>query len=70
MTKQLDKLTPEQTHALVAFSRRWGNKWKEHLMERWLNGSYRPEDDIPQLQRIRNTLGPSWLAKLPTKLEV
>jgi hypothetical protein len=51
-------LTPEQRTALEAFAAEHGRLWKSRLRDQWMNASATPE-----LHRLRNTHGPSWLAR-------
>jgi hypothetical protein len=57
--------TPEQIAALRTFAEMNGRKWKSALLDLWMNGG--DVVSIPTggcyLRQVRNTLGPSWLAK-------
>jgi hypothetical protein len=58
--------TPEQLTALRAFARFYGRTWKSRLRQCWMTVDYRelPSSiDYGHLQRLRNTLGPSWLVR-------
>lgn len=62
-------LSPEQYRALAFFARDYGHgrRWREALHSCWETGryySFTPTDERATLQSIRNTLGPSGLAKL------
>lgn len=50
-------LTPEQSAALARFAASHGLGWKAVLRAQWTAASAEPE-----LHRLRNTHGPSWLA--------
>lgn len=64
------QLMPDQAEALDRFASQWGRSrrpaWRHVLRSCWATGRW-PEwvsdDDRARLQRVRNTLGPSWLAK-------
>ena len=59
------ELTPDELEAVKAFAAEFGRTWKERLaMDYWY--SARPYVDragfeYPELHRLRNQLGPSWL---------
>jgi hypothetical protein len=57
-TSTYPALTAEQTKALTAFVVRSGRFWKVSLRHAWEAGTVGPE-----LQQLRNTHGPRWLAK-------
>jgi len=52
--------TPEQMEALRNYASKNGRSWREKLSSSWMRGG----DHGPELQRARNTLGPSWLGKV------
>lgn len=54
-----EPLTAEQKDALRAFAQQNGRLWKEKLSDKWYSASA-----DPILHGLRNTHGPSWLAKL------
>jgi hypothetical protein len=66
-------LTAPELEAVTAFATDFGRGWKEKLaFTYWYNARlYRARDgrEYPILHRLRNELGPSWLAgfKLPKK---
>jgi len=55
--------TPEQLAALSAYARKYGNTWKQSLNHAWATGRDAHEPDGHLLRQLRNTFGPSWLAK-------
>jgi hypothetical protein len=59
-------LLPEELEALKVFADQYGKKWKEKLsMVYWYNARIfidRNGFEYPELHRLRNELGPSWLA--------
>ena len=65
------ELEADELEALKTFAAENGKKWKEVLaFKYWYNARvYRANDgkERPALHRLRNDLGPSWLAKF--KLE-
>jgi hypothetical protein len=60
MTKQL---TGDQLAALHTYAKENGDRWKMHLLSDWERGRI----DVPELQQIRNTFGPSWLRRFKLK---
>lgn len=50
-------LTGEELAAIRAFAARHGRCWKAELNRQWMNASASTD-----LHRLRNRLGPSWLA--------
>lgn len=56
-------LTKEQTIALNEWIESRGRSWKSKLHTAWQTGNYYGFAGKNVLQRIRNTLGPSWLKK-------
>lgn len=60
---ELQKPTPEQLKALEKFAAIHGRNWKAPLREAWMTGDYDGFKESNYLQQLRNTLGPSWLAK-------
>ncbi len=62
-------LTSEQLNALEKARCHFGRRWKAELSACWARSSYPIElcDVDAQLQRIRNTIGPSGLARLRLK---
>lgn len=50
-------LTAAQVIALRAFKQEHGRNWKAKLTDLWYNG----KPIAPELQQVRNTLGPHWL---------
>jgi hypothetical protein len=59
----LGKLSVPELTALVRFARAHGRFWKRNLCDAWANGRDEREDDASDLRRVRNTIGPSGLAK-------
>ncbi|KKN96135.1 hypothetical protein LCGC14_0170640 [marine sediment metagenome] len=57
-------LTQEQVDALTRFKAAKGRTWKNRLIELWSSGQDASSQDGALLRQIRNTLGPSGLAKL------
>jgi len=49
---------PEQIDALRAYRDLHGRRWKGRLLAEWLSST---GDEGPELRRVRNTFGPSWL---------
>jgi hypothetical protein len=64
MTTIHESLTVQQQNAIEQFICRSGRCWKDALRECWMTGRYPSECDSASLQQIRNTLGPSWLARV------
>lgn len=60
----MNKLTTEQTIALIEWSKFCGRTWKSELRIAWMNGDYQGFANSGPLQQIRNTFGPSWLVNL------
>ena len=62
----VDKLTDDQSEALKKARHHFGRCWKDGLRKCWQNGNYpfALREVVPQLQYLRNTLGPSGLSKL------
>lgn len=51
----------------IAFNKK---TWRYDLCVAWMQGNYRTfgwDDMAGELQQIRNTLGPSWLARVSLK---
>ncbi len=67
MTKKIP--SPEQILTLQAWARSNGRTWKQALRAAWESGNYQGFAAYPYLQQVRNTFGPSWLArfKLPAE---
>ena len=51
--------TPQQLAALTEYAEQKGLHWKDALRQDWL----KPDAVGPELQRLRNQLGPEWLSK-------
>lgn len=67
MSKQKYRdLSAGELEALKAFADQYGKKWKEKLsMVYWYNARIfvdRNGFEYPELHRLRNEFGPSWLA--------
>jgi hypothetical protein len=58
----------EQADALRHWANVEGKNWKEALLNAWFNGGDHIRHYSYHLQRIRNTLGPSWLHQLKADL--
>lgn len=56
-------LTTEEEAALLAWADDHAPRWKAALRDAWDTGNYGGSEHDAALQRIRNTLGPSWLVK-------
>ena len=56
MTKEL---SAEQHQALQAYAKQHGRTWRSRLSNEWMKASA-----SPILHGLRNTHGPSWLAKV------
>ena len=55
--------TAVQMRSIREFAARNGRDWKPKLLNVWFNGKYDwDRDDSANLQQVRNTLGPDWLA--------
>ena len=57
--------TAGETGALLRYAALNGRRWKAALQHDWETGQYRvigEDEDRGFLQRLRNRLGPSWLA--------
>ena len=63
----MNQPTPEQQAALDRFRVKHGRRWKAWLRASWSSGVYPiyacENGDDALLQQVRNTLGPSWLAR-------
>jgi len=56
------ELTADQLRAVIAYARENGPRWKSALRSDWYSASARIRGEVsPELQQIRNSLGPSWL---------
>ena len=53
-------ISDDQMSALKNYSEKHGPSWKDKLQTSWMKGG----DHGPELQRLRNTVGPSGLAKI------
>ena len=64
MTKR--ELNDNELTALQAFAAHYGRKWKDELaFTYWYNARLfcdRAGKEYPELHRLRNDLGPKWLA--------
>jgi hypothetical protein len=67
MMNQAGWPSTEQIEALKEFAVAHGRNWKSALREAWMTGNYEGIEPYGNtaayLQQIRNTFGPSWLAK-------
>lgn len=60
-----EPVTENERAALAAFQKMHGNGWKAQLRKSWMFAEYPTALSDwagAQLQQIRNTRGPSWLA--------
>lgn len=57
--EKVHNLTEDQAVAVRAFAEKHGKKWKHQLSMAWIKAAAGPE-----LQQVRNTLGPKWLAEV------
>jgi hypothetical protein len=57
------QLTQQQIWALQQFARVHGRTWKSALRARWERGNWLSDEYASDLQTLRNTHGPSWLAR-------
>ena len=55
---EVENLTDDQCRALVLYAAQHGQAWKARLRDEWMRAAAAPE-----LHRLRNTHGPSWLAR-------
>jgi hypothetical protein len=53
-------ISDDQMDALKNYSEKHGRSWKNKLQASWMSGG----DHGPELQRLRNTIGPSGLSKI------
>jgi len=61
-------MTPHQKNALEQFRKANGRNWKSKLLSMWEKASYPGFEDIsPELQQIRNQLGPTGLLNYQQK---
>lgn len=65
----LDEPSPAQMEALRAYAKAWGTRtWKSALLDDWSTASARVNGEISaELQQVRNSFGPTWLAKQNAK---
>lgn len=62
-----DEPTPAQVEALLAFIAERGRRWKQELRIAWENGEACIGGEAsPELQQVRNRLGPVWLHRVTT----
>lgn len=54
--------TTEQLEALNAFRVKYGRKWRNTLVDKWMLGTDDREPNGHLLRQLRNQFGPSWLA--------
>lgn len=52
------EISQEQLNCLKMYADMQGRRWKQSLRNDWAKAAA-----VPQLQWLRNTHGPSWLAK-------
>jgi hypothetical protein len=58
------RITQEEAEAIVAFAAEHGQRWRAELNTCWMTGRYHGFVN-PALQRVRNKIGPSGLARIP-----
>jgi hypothetical protein len=63
ITAEEEALTADELAALRGWADEQRPRWKAALRLAWETGDYRGSEHDADLQRIRNRLGPSWLAK-------
>ena len=65
VTASLDQLNSDQKKALKAYALEKGAKWKQRLIEDWIDANATILGrHSPELQQIRNKLGSLWLMNL------
>lgn len=57
-------VTPAMREAICTWAADNGYNWRSLLIDAWACG----RDVGPELQRVRNVIGPSQLLKIPTKM--
>lgn len=58
-------LTMAQLQALKDFAKENGRTWKASLSLAWMQAAARVNGEVsPELQQVRNTLGPAWLNRV------
>lgn len=63
MNARHDALSADELAAIRVYAADHGRRWKDALQESWMNaGDHLRQSDGWALQRLRNRLGPSWLA--------
>lgn len=65
------ELSTSELNALHVFSARFGKQWKDKLsFEYWFNARIFSDKgkEYPELHRLRNDLGPRWLASFELKV--
>jgi hypothetical protein len=66
----LDKLTAEQRQAVIDYAKAHGDDWQRKLRRDWMRAGSSWDGPYHLLQQVRNSHGPSWLAKVrPSDLE-
>jgi len=63
-TRKYAELTEQQDEALQSYAEWCGEGWKVQLSYDWMNAGSNYPGEWCELQRLRNTHGPSWLASL------
>jgi hypothetical protein len=59
----MNKPNAEQIEALKEWAKLHGRNWKAPLRDAWMDGDYHGFENSHLLQQVRNTFGPSWLAR-------
>lgn len=58
----MNRLTPEQQHALDTFRNLYSRRWRVELASAWAKGAEYQYPHGAYLRQIRNNFGPDWLA--------
>ena len=62
------RLTEDQRKAVLAYAAEKGGRWKARLRDDWSMADARiGGESSPELQQVRNQLGPSWLNRTTLK---
>jgi hypothetical protein len=56
------QLTQQEIDAIQSYAKEKGRNWKSSLANDWVKGNAKGDRGVI-LYRLRNRLGPSWLAK-------
>jgi hypothetical protein len=64
----VNKLTEPQRQAVLSYAHEQGRNWKQSLRDDWARADARLNGEpSPELQQVRNLLGPSWLNRVSLK---